>query len=290
MGRRYGWVGLLSGLFIAVLIGLALPSAQAAMPLQPRLTVTGLPPMNQTAELELIPLKATVSAPTDFKLPAVSQPATLLPESSLSGAGSEARLIAQAMPNQVMALADPSNYGERFLTDVNGQPVQNEFIVVLHETVGSAQSAINLFRTHHPRDQDQVSYHTLVGRDGTVYYIVPPEKRAFGAGNSVFVGPNGAETVRTNPAFPASVNNFAYHVSLETPGDGMNNRRSHSGYTQAQYDSLAWLLAQTTIPDNRITTHQAVDRSGTRLDPRSLDFQGLLIRLRRYSTRAGLSG
>jgi N-acetyl-anhydromuramyl-L-alanine amidase AmpD len=86
------------------------------------------------------------------------------------------------------------------------------------------------------------------------------------------------------------VNNFAYHVSLETPGDGMNNSRSHSGYTQAQYTSLAWLLAQTTIPDNRITTHQAVDRSGSRMDPRSFSSQQLFSLLRQYPSRAGLSG
>lgn len=206
-------------------------------------------------------------------------------------AASDGLQLAQAAPpRQVTALADPSNYGDRYATDIDGRVLNNEFIAVLHETVGSAQSALNLFRTHHPRDQDQVSYHALISRDGTVYYIVPPEKRAFGAGNSVFNGPNGPESVRTNPAFPASVNNFAYHVSLETPGDGMNNRRSHSGYTQAQYASLAWLLAQTTIPDNRITTHQAVDRSGSRMDPRSFNGQNFFAMLRRYPTRSGLSG
>lgn len=200
-------------------------------------------------------------------------------------------LLAQAAyPPQVNAPAHPTNYGDRYATDANGRPVTNDFIVVLHETVGSAQSAINLFQRNHPRDEDQVSYHTLIGRDGTVYYIVPPENRAFGAGNSVFNGPNGPETVATNPAFPSSVNNFAYHVSLESPSDGRDNRRSHSGYTPAQYESLAWLLAQTTIPDNRITTHQAVDRSGSRMDPRSFDSQQFWGLLRQYPSRVGLSG
>jgi N-acetyl-anhydromuramyl-L-alanine amidase AmpD len=227
--------------------------------------------MQTTAGPTLQALKAMQPGPTDFAVP-------------------DNQLTQAAPPRQVMALADPSNYGDRYLTDINGQPVQNDFIAVLHETVGSAQSALNLFRTYHPRDQDQVSYHALIGRDGTVYYIVPPEKRAFGAGNSVFDGPNGPETVRTNAAFPPSVNNFAYHISLETPGDGFNNQRSHSGYTQAQYNSLAWLLAQTTIPDNRITTHKAVDRSGNRMDPRSFNSQSMLSLLRGYSTRTGLSG
>ncbi|WP_072016291.1 peptidoglycan recognition family protein [Leptolyngbya sp. KIOST-1] len=269
MVRRWIWIGL-GGLLVALLT-LGLSPVRAAGPLQPQLTVQGLPPMPTANDTVLQPLKALQPGPTDFAVPDHLQ-------------------LAQATaPRQVTALADPSNYGDRFATDINGQVLTNDFIAVLHETVGSAQSAINLFRTHHPRDQDQVSYHTLIGRDGTVYYIVPPEKRAFGAGNSIFNGPNGPETVRTNPAFPPSVNNFAYHISLETPSDGMNNRRSHSGYTQAQYASLAWLLAQTTIPDSRITTHQAVDRSGSRMDPRSFNGQSFFALLRRYPSRSGLS-
>ncbi|WP_225887044.1 peptidoglycan recognition protein family protein [Nodosilinea nodulosa] len=259
MARRWIWVGL-GGLLI-VLLSVGLSPARAIAPPQPQLTVSHLSPLRTVAGADLNVLKAE-------------------PPDSLAQV---------APPRQVTALADPSNYGDRYATDINGQVLHNDFIAVLHETVGSAQSALNLFRTRHPRDQDQVSYHALIGRDGTVYYIVPPEKRAFGAGNSVFDGPNGPETVRTNPAFPPSVNNFAYHVSLETPGDGMNNRRSHSGYTQAQYTSLAWLLAQTTIPDSRITTHKAVDRSGTRMDPRSFDGQDFFALLRRYPTRSGLS-
>jgi hypothetical protein len=70
-----------------------------------------------------------------------------------------------------------------------------------------------------------------------------------------------------------SVNNFAYHVSLETPPDAWDkNVPSHSGYTDKQYKSLAWLVAQSDVPDERITTHRAVDRSGQRIDPVSFDF------------------
>lgn len=276
VARRWIWIGL-SGLLV-VLLGLW--PAQATGPQQP--TAVGLPPMHSTEGARLQPLRAMQPVPTDFAAPGFAA-------AGFAGAGANSLLAQAAPPRQVTALADPSNYGDRFATDVNGRVLQNDFIAVLHETVGSAQSALNLFRTYHPRDQDQVSYHSLIGRDGTVYYIVPPEKRAFGAGNSVFNGPNGPETVRTNPALSPSVNNFAYHVSLETPGDGFNNRRSHSGYTQAQYASLAWLLAQTTIPDSRITTHQAVDRSGSRLDPRSFNGQGMFSLLRQYPTRSGLS-
>lgn len=183
------------------------------------------------------------------------------------------------------APAHPTNYDMRVAVDAGGNPVHNDPIVVLHETVGSASSAINTFQTAHYQDNDQVSYHSLIKRDGTIVCIVPPEMRAFGAGNSVFNGPNGPETVRTNAAFPASVNNFAYHTSLESPSDGRGNGRRHSGYTEAQYQSLAWLIAQTGVPDYRVTTHRDVDRSGNRLDPRSFDTQRFMALLHHYSGR-----
>jgi hypothetical protein len=70
-------------------------------------------------------------------------------------------------PREEIAFVDPTNYGDRYLADVNGKPATLEPIVVLHETVGSASSALNLFRAFHPNDNDQVSYHALVKLDGT---------------------------------------------------------------------------------------------------------------------------
>ncbi|MBD2500755.1 N-acetylmuramoyl-L-alanine amidase [Anabaena azotica] len=177
-------------------------------------------------------------------------------------------------PRLEIAAVDPSNYGERFAQDVNGIPVNNQPIIVIHETSNSAASAVNFFQTPHTDENVQASYHAIIKLDGTVLYLVPPEKRAFGAANSVFEGTDGAETVQTNPNLPPSVNNFAYHVSLETPPDGRGNNflKSHSGYTEAQYNSLAWLIAQSQVPEDRITTHKAVDRSNQRVDPLSFDF------------------
>jgi hypothetical protein len=191
----------------------------------------------------------------------------------------------QYKPRYTIIMADGSNYGDRFGTDVNGKKLNNQPLAVLHETVGSARSAINTFRVPHRQDSQQVSYHALITLDGIIVYLVPPEKRAFGAGNSVFVGKSGAEAVQTNPKLPPSVNNFAYHVSLETPLDGQgkySKNKSHSGYTDSQYKSLAWLLATSSIPDERITTHQKVDRSGQRFDPRNFDFQKFLTILHTY--------
>ncbi|NJN85002.1 MAG: N-acetylmuramoyl-L-alanine amidase [Leptolyngbyaceae cyanobacterium SL_7_1] len=200
----------------------------------------------------------------------------------VSSAVSGAPPWSEFVPAQTIVQVDPSNYDYRMATDIHGNPLTNEIILVLHETVNSASSAINTFQRSHTSDNDQVSYHTMITLDGTVVYLVPPEFRAFGAGNSVFNGPNGAETVRLDPVLPPSVNNFAYHTSLETPADGRGNGRRHSGYTEAQYRSLAWLIAQTNIREERITTHQAVDRSGTRLDPRSFDGAHFLSLLHAY--------
>ncbi|NJO43429.1 MAG: N-acetylmuramoyl-L-alanine amidase [Cyanobacteria bacterium CRU_2_1] len=193
------------------------------------------------------------------------------------------------LPPQETASADPSNYGDRYATDIYGNPVNQDWLIVLHETVGTADSAIQTFQTPHPNEDDQVSYHTIIRRDGTIVYIVPPEKRAYGAGNSVFVSANGVETVHTDPKYPPSVNNFSYHISLETPPDGHNDNLSHGGYTQQQYDSLAWLIARTTVPDDRITTHRAIDQSGSRIDPRSFDPQQFLARLHLYPHRSAVS-
>jgi|694.fasta_scaffold00025_92 N-acetylmuramoyl-L-alanine amidase len=175
---------------------------------------------------------------------------------------------------------DPTNYGERFRQDAFGNPVDpTPRVVVLHETVYSLDSAINTFRTPHPRDEDQVSYHTLVGRSGQIIETLDPARRAFGAGNSAFNG----QWVVTNPSVGGSINNFALHLSLESPSDGENPDSAHSGYTSDQYDSTAIVLAdwmrRFNIPAQSITTHRHVDLGGERADPRSFNWAELERRL-----------
>ena len=174
----------------------------------------------------------------------------------------------------------PTNFGERFNRDAYGNPVDpTPQLVVLHETVYGIGSAINTFVTPHPRDEDQVSYHTLIGGDGSVVQVLDPSKRAFGAGNSAFNG----RWVVTNAKVGGSINNFALHISLETPLDGEDDGPAHSGYTSAQYDALAALLAgwmqRFPIPPSSITTHRAVDLGGERADPRSFRWSELQTRL-----------
>ncbi|MEM6427224.1 MAG: peptidoglycan recognition family protein [Cyanobacteria bacterium P01_H01_bin.119] len=267
------WIGSVAAFCV---VALAIAQSPGFQPLRPLTGVIGLPTLAESPDAALLPVSTDDTTATQDL---VATTAPVLAQSAPS-----------YQPREELALAHPSNYGDRYATDINGRPANQQFIVVIHETVGSARSAINLFQRNHPNDADQVSYHTLIARDGTVIYIVPPENRAYGAGNSVFNGPNGAETVATHPTLPPSVNNFAYHVSLESPSDGRGNSRTHSGYTQAQYESLAWLMARTNIPDSRITTHRAVDRSGNRMDPRSFDSSRFLNLLHRYPTRASSAG
>ncbi|NJM45855.1 MAG: N-acetylmuramoyl-L-alanine amidase [Alkalinema sp. RU_4_3] len=188
-------------------------------------------------------------------------------------------------PKEVIALAHPTNFGQRYQNDLNGKPVDNAPIIVLHETTSSASSALGLFQTPHSDDDDQVSYHAMVDLDGTVMYVVPPDRRAYGAANSFF----NQESVRTSANNPPSVNNFAYHISLVTPKDGRGRNGNHSGYTDAQYESLAWLASKTGIPAGRMTAHRLVDRSGSRSDPRSFDGPRFLERLQAYPATSEIS-
>ena len=174
----------------------------------------------------------------------------------------------------------PTNYGKRFSEDTNGAPLDSSpRVVVMHETVYSLTSAINTFQTPHPRDEDQVSYHTLVGLDGKVVDVVHPLNRAYGAGNSAFLG----EWAVTNPRLMGSLNNFALHVSLETPESGANDASQHTGYTSRQYDALAIVLSdwikRFKLSPAAITTHRHVDLGGERSDPRSFNWASLQYRL-----------
>ena len=187
----------------------------------------------------------------------------------------------QSLSSQIRRIpTDPSNYGERFRRDVYGNRVDpTPRVIVLHETVYGLDSAINTFITPHANDDDQVSYHTLIGLRGQIVQVVDPVKRAFGAGNSAF---NGVWVV-SNPKVGGSINNFALHLSLETPMDGENQASAHSGYTTAQYDAMALVLAdwmqRFKIPATNITTHRHVDLGGERSDPRSFDWNELKQRL-----------
>lgn len=169
--------------------------------------------------------------------------------------------------------ADPTNYDQRASTDEAGNPVLSQpLLIILHETVSSEEQTLNYFRTPHLNDANQASYHVLIAEDGRRIRIVNDDQRAFGAGQSGY----GNFTVRLKPGSAGSLNNVALHIGLVSPSDGRGDTEGHSGYTLAQYESLAgeilaWQIKYG-IPKSRVTTHKAVDRSGTRKDPRSFNW------------------
>ena len=186
-----------------------------------------------------------------------------------------------SMPVRIKQIkAHPTNFGLRLRKDLYSQRLNpNPTVIVLHETVYDLDSAVNTLLTPHPSDVDQVSYHTLVGRSGNIVQLVDPSFRAYGAGHSAFNG----RWVFSNRNLSGSLNNFALHVSLETPRDGSHNLDVHSGYSPSQYDSLARVLAdwmvRYKIPATSITTHRYVDLGGARADPRSFAWSELQKRL-----------
>lgn len=183
---------------------------------------------------------------------------------------------------ELQAPADPSNYGTRQATDWQGRPVANKpALIVLHETVVDESTALALFRSSRTSDAQQASYHMLIGRDGRRLRLVADSERAYGAGDSDFKG----MAVQLKPGFQPSLNNVALHVSLVSPPDGADGERgNHSGYTNAQYRSLASQIAQWKvlygIGSDLVVTHQEVDRSGSRRDPRSFNWAHLDQNLR----------
>lgn len=171
--------------------------------------------------------------------------------------------------DEQIALADPTNYGLRDSHDYRSKPIPSHpMLIVLHETVMGEKETISLFKTQHLRDDDQVSYHLIIARDGRIIRVVPDANRAFGAGMSQFM----SHTIRSKSGSLGSINNVALHVSLVSPSDS-DHSDSHSGYTAAQYSALAkqvlyWQMKYG-IPMAYVTTHYAVDRSHSRYDPRS---------------------
>lgn len=198
-------------------------------------------------------------------------------------------LLSRGIPAETNQAADPTNYDNRERQDAEGRPVESApRIIVLHETVASEEDTLNLFRTPHPNESDQASYHMLIPEDGRRVRIVSDSKRAFGAGNSAFSN----YTIRLKPNTPGSINNIALHLSFVSPPDGRGEAATHSGYSLRQYRSAAAqvLLWQATygIPLSLLTTHKAVDQSQTRTDPRSLDWRAFLSAHSKLATACGL--
>ena len=134
-------------------------------------------------------------------------------------------------------------------------------IIVIHDTGADLRSTLRQMQS----SSSGISYHVVIGLDGSIYYVVPPHEKAYGAARSSFKG----------ESIDGSVDDFAYHVALET-----------GTYTDAQYLSLAYVIARTGIEDERITTHAEVDTSGLFKDPESIDMSRVFSSLKKFSRTA----
>jgi len=260
-------------------------------------------PGNQTADADLIykylleqPGKpatdrqmVTPAAGYDKRVsPSPRQPSTISP-ASLSIASALQCLELSGIPAESFQGASPTNYAQRAAEDAEGKPIDSfPRIIVLHETVVSEQEALRIFKTPHQDDSHQSSYHMLIPSDGRRVRVVFDRYRAFGAGDSAFHD----YTIHLDRNSPGSINNIALHLSLVTPSDGRGDAKSHSGYTDRQYISAAAQVlrwqASYAIPMPRVTTHQAVDQSNTRTDPRSFDWVKFYAFHARLSKSCGL--
>ena len=120
----------------------------------------------------------------------------------------------QGLQSEQATPADPTNFGERQPRDVYGRKVPHApQLIVLHETVVSEADTLRLFRTPHPRDADQASYHLLISPQGERLRLVDDGKRAYGAGMSAW----GDMSVRIRPTSVGSINNVALHLGLVSP-------------------------------------------------------------------------
>jgi N-acetyl-anhydromuramyl-L-alanine amidase AmpD len=193
-------------------------------------------------------------------------------------------------PPSLKAQISTNNYSQRSDLNKDNKEDKHELLVVLHETVISADKALKLFQD--PRAE--VSYHIVIKRDGTIVELVDPSAKAFGAGNSSFK----KETFVANSNNPGSVNNFSYHISLESidqPPIASNSSREDLQayadriYTNNQYESLAYAISKTGVNKSRIVTHREIDNSGTREDPRGFDMDRLTKLLNKYPNKRVLN-
>ena len=240
IGAGIGWLGLVAFRLVAPAPQVSIPSGAPA----------GTSASNPKALPSLVPAPSAVR--TDLQ-----------------------RCVKLASPQQEsQRFAAASNYGKRLSRDADGVAIPaTPSLIVLHETVIDLSSTVDLFQRSQANDSAQSSYHVLIGRNGERVRIVPDQDRAYGAGDSAF----GDLRFKTSASNPPSINNIALHVSLESPADGRGDEAAHSGYTDAQYRALSEQVlrwqALFHIPLERLTTHAAVDRSHSRTDPRSFDWE-----------------
>jgi N-acetylmuramoyl-L-alanine amidase len=121
--------------------------------------------------------------------------------------------------------------------------------IIIHDSgAGTAESTLSWFA----RPDSQASAHYLVGKDGTIYALVPEDRKAWHAGVSIMDG-------------HANVNDYSLGIEITDVDD-------RSPYPPAQWEALVELTASLAvkyhIPIRRIVGHEHVAMPwGRKVDP-----------------------
>jgi N-acetylmuramoyl-L-alanine amidase len=126
--------------------------------------------------------------------------------------------------------------------------------IVLHADASSrVESSLDWVR----RVESQVSYHVLIGRNGAVFAVVNPDRRAWHAGRSRLDGRD-------------DVNQFSVGVCLSNRNDG--DEPFPVSQVASAVEVCAKLCTHYGIWTDKITTHAAVATpAGRKTDPKGLD-------------------
>lgn len=126
--------------------------------------------------------------------------------------------------------------------------------IALHADASSrVESSLDWVR----RPESKVSYHVMIGRNGAVFSVVPPDRRAWHAGESSFDGRKDC-------------NGYSVGVCLSNRNDGVELYPPVQ--QQAAVSVCAALCRHYGIPVERIVTHAEVARpAGRKTDPKGFD-------------------
>lgn len=117
--------------------------------------------------------------------------------------------------------------------------------------------------------RSRVSYHTLIGRTGRIFALVPAARRAWHAGVSAFDG-------------RPDCNDYSVGVCLSNRNDGREPFPAAQREAAALYVA-SLIRAYPAITLDRITTHRAVALpAGRKTDPLGLDVPAFVARVAHY--------
>lgn len=147
----------------------------------------------------------------------------------------------------------PSHWIRRASPNHNARPGAVSAIVLHADAASRLDSSLDWVM----RAESRVSYHIMIGRNGAVYLVVPPERRAWHCGKSRMEGHD-------------DVNDFSIGVCLANRNDGVEE------YPAAQYAEAMRVCTKLCqhfgIPANRITTHALIAiPTGRKTDPKGLN-------------------